>query len=322
MQNTQRNYPLDVLLGVSVADALGVPVEFKSREYLKSKPLSDMIGFGTYNQVPGTWSDDSSLTFCLADSLSNAYNLTDLAQKFVDWKFKAIWTAHDELFDIGNTTSKAIDHLKKLLSLQKNDELYTLRSETDESTNGNGSLMRILPLIFYIRNKTIDEQFEIVWDVSALTHYHLRSAIACFIYLKIAEFIMQGHSFEESNHKMQVMMKEFFVMKEISSAEQKVFDRIINLHIGKLPESAIQSSGYVIHSLEASLWCLHNFHSYKDAVLAAINLGHDTDTTAAITGGLAGLLYSSQNIPQQWINSLAKKDEIIQLSKKLNERFS
>ena len=119
------------LLGVAIGDALGVPVEFKPRSYLQKQPVKDMIGYGSHNQPLGTWSDDSSLTFCLVESLITGYDLKDLANRFVNWYETAYWTAHNDVFDVGIATSQAIWHLKQGVEPLK-------AGLAEESSNGNG----------------------------------------------------------------------------------------------------------------------------------------------------------------------------------------
>ena len=119
----KSNKVTDALLGVAVGDAVGVPFEFRSRDEMQQNPATEMIGHGTYNQPKGTWSDDSSLTFCLAESLIGGYNLKDISEKFIKWVDEAYWTAHDELFDIGITTSIAISRLKQIVDEGNLDEL-------------------------------------------------------------------------------------------------------------------------------------------------------------------------------------------------------
>lgn len=173
-----RNFYKDSLFGVAIGDAVGVPVEFKSREVIKQKPVTDMIGFGSHDMPPGTWSDDSSLTFCLAEALTNGYNLQEIANNFVSWRYKDFWTARGEVFDIGITTQQAIDRISAGVRPD-------LCGGFDTYSNGNGSLMRILPLLFYIKNLPIDKRFAITKDVSSITHGHIRSCIACFYYLEL-----------------------------------------------------------------------------------------------------------------------------------------
>ena len=168
--DNQRDFYKDVLFGVAVGDALGVPVEFRSRESIAQKPVTDMIGFGTHDQPPGTWSDDSSLTFCLADVLADKYDLQNIANSFVNWLYDELWTARGEVFDVGIATRAAIE---RVLRKTRPD----LAGGFDESSNGNGSLMRILPLLFYIKDKPVDERFTITKAVSSITHGHVRSAL-------------------------------------------------------------------------------------------------------------------------------------------------
>jgi len=307
-----------MFLGLSLADALGVPVEFTSRESLSENPVDSMLGYGTYNQEEGTWSDDSSLTFCLAESLVSGYNLKDIAIKFIQWKSEEIWTPHGEVFDIGIQTTRAIDRLYRIISNKDDESLKLLMYEDDEYTNGNGSLMRILPLIFHIRGKSIQDQFQIIREVSSLTHGHIRAAISCLVYLKLAEYILEGLSIRDSYEKVRKVIRKFFEETNISERETKHFERIIYNDISNCKIDDIKSTGYVIHTLEASFWCLLKYPSYLTAVFKAINLGEDTDTTATVVGGIAGLYYGVEKVPVEWINKLARVNDI----KNLAHRFS
>ncbi|WGH75311.1 ADP-ribosylglycohydrolase family protein [Tenacibaculum tangerinum] len=309
-------------LGLAIADALGVPVEFKDRETLKLNPVKDMRAFGTHYQPKGTWSDDSSLTFCLAESLCNGYDLKDISSKFIQWMNAEIWTPHGSVFDIGIQTRKAIEQLIDIINKKDYKELELLKYSDDEYTNGNGSLMRIIPLLFFIKNKSIHEQFDIIWHVSSLTHPHIRAAIACLIYLKFGEYILKGETIQVSYKKMKIEVTKFLKERKISEYEQKYFSRILSHDIQNLKEDEIQSGGYVVHTLEASLWCLLTSSSYKEVVLKAVNLGNDTDTTATVVGAIAGMHYGIESIPKEWIESLAKKEDIILLNQQFAKKYS
>lgn len=304
-----------ILFGVSVGDALGVPVEFSSRERMDLNPLSKMIGFGTYNQPPGTWSDDSTMTFCLAETLlDEEFSLRKLSNRFINWVDWGYWTPHGELFDIGNTTHAAIDRLRTI----ENPELAGGNHETE---NGNGSLMRILPLILETGKIAISDSYDLIKSVSSVTHRHDRSIISCFYYLTLARHLIQGHSKESSYALTNKIVKSQLNERSIEKKEQIHFNRILNNLIPTLEYSQIRGSGYVIHSLESSIWCLLKTGTYKEAVLKAVNLGEDTDTTAAITGGLAALKYGFNSIPDEWILQLVKKDEIEELAEKLSNKY-
>lgn len=318
MSNNKVN---DALLGIATGDAIGVPFEFSSRDQMKENPAKDMIGFGTYNQPKGTWSDDSSLTFCLANSLLEGYDLVDISKNFIKWKNEAYWSARGKVFDIGNTTAQSISELEQILKSGNTQDLKTLRYLGNEFDNGNGSLMRIMPLLFYIQGKNIKEQFDIVWEVSALTHKHIRAAMSCLIYLKIAENIIQGSNKEESYLNTRNQIIEFWNSFEFSKKEREHFKRIIQGDIRDTKIDDLKSGGYVIEVLESSIWFFLNRNSYSDIILSIINIGHDTDTSAAIAGGLAGLFYSTKDIPNHWIQSLARLDDIMELGDKLNKKY-
>jgi len=309
------------LIGLAIGDALGVPVEFQSRAELKKSPVSDMRAYGTYNQPKGTWSDDSSLTFCLAESLLGSYGLKDIAEKLISYKTEAHWTPYGEVFDIGITTSQSIDVLIKIMESGDIERLKTLKYEADEYSNGNGSLMRILPLYFYLKEKGLEENFDTIWEVSALTHGHIRSAIACLLYLILCDELIKPGDKAEAYAGMQKRVKSFFDQREIADREKAHFQRIVNQDIHAQPEQEIKSSGYVIDSLEAAIWCLMKSDSYEATVLRAVNLGEDTDTTAAIAGGLAGLLYSEVDFPAEWKQALARVGEIEELCDGLEAKY-
>ena len=299
-----------VLLGLAVGDAVGVPYEFRSREVMLKNPATDMVGFGTYNQSPGTFSDDSSLTFCLAEALTNGFDLQEIANNFIKWVEEDYWTANGEVFDIGIATHEAISNLM-------NGDSPEISGGDDEYSNGNGSLMRIAPLLFHLSDKPIQERFELTRLVSGITHRHIRSVVACFFYLEFARFLVEGLEKQDAYKKTQVQVSAFLKTIAVPDSELELFDRLLQSDISQEPINTIESSGYVIHTLEASIWCLLTTETYQDAILKAVNLGKDTDTTAAVTGGLAGLLYGVEGIPTSWLNQLAKRDEIEDLAERM-----
>jgi ADP-ribosyl-[dinitrogen reductase] hydrolase len=299
----------DILFGVSVGDALGVPVEFVSREKIALNPVTDMIGFGTYNLPAGTFSDDSSLTFCLAESLTQELTLENISKNFQNWYFSSYWTPYGNVFDIGIATRQAIVRLK-------NGTKPDLAGGMDVSDNGNGSLMRILPLISYIKDLPIEERYFITKQISSITHGHIRSVISCFYYLEFARQIILGENKFQIYKNLKNEISDFLNTIGIIEREINLFESILQNDIFKLAEKDIKSSGYVLHTLEASIWCILTTDNYKSAVLKAVNLGEDTDTTGAITGGLAGLLYSFESIPTNWINQMARKEDIFNLAER------
>ncbi|MDH0658209.1 ADP-ribosylglycohydrolase family protein [Empedobacter sp. GD03865] len=310
----RRNFSKNILIGSAVGDALGVPVEFKSRQYLQQNPVTDMTGYGTYNMPPGTFSDDSSMMFCLAESLCNGYNVNDIAEKFQMWMHEGYWTADGEVFDVGISTRKAINRLRVV----KNP---TEAGSTAESDNGNGSLMRILPLAIFTKDLSIDERCEIVKEVSSITHAHNRSVLACIYYIEFALNVLDSENLEEAYLNTNFWLKLFLEENEIYKNEFQYFERILSGKLIDLKEDEIKSTGYVMDSLEASIWCLLHTSSYKDCVLKAVNLGHDTDTIACIAGGIAGIYYDAETIPTNWIEQLARVNDILHLAEQLEEKY-
>lgn len=294
-----REQVLSGILGFVVGDALGVPVEFQSREELKAVPVVSMRSDGSHGQPKGTWSDDSSMTLCLMASLTLGLDYNDICTRFLNWAENGYMTAHGQMFDIGRTTLTAIRNF----SGEKSPLECGGFGEYD---NGNGSLMRILPLAFYTLGMKPKERFEIVHNVSKLTHSHERSLIACSIYVQLACELLKGYSKEKAYRRMIDEIKSFYQ----EEAQLASFQRILNGTIAELSEPQISSSGYVVDTLEAAIWCFLTTDTYTDCVLKAVNLGDDTDTVAAVAGGLAGFLnIANQNARKLGISDLMNVSE-------------
>ena len=263
----------DAVFGLAIGDALGVPYEFKPRG---SFECTEMVGYGAHKQPEGTWSDDTSMTIATAKSIKDnggKIDTFDMRDKFVAWADEEDFNANGTCFDIGNATWAA---------------LSTGASQTGEWDNGNGSLMRILPVAF------ADCTDEEVCEVSAITHGHEISMHACLIYVRIARRLLDGESIHDIIPTL---------------LYDKPFDRL--RIIDKLSEEEIKSSGFVVHTLEASLWCLAKYDNFRDTVLAAVNLGDDTDTTGAVAGGLAGIVYGLESdFAKECLDVLRSKDMI------------
>lgn len=299
------------ILGVVVGDALGLPVQFLSREEVRQNPIKGMTGYGTFNTPPGTWSDDSSLTLCLAESLCEAgYDLQDIARRFIRWYKEGHWTPFGYAFDIGGATHRAISRLMAGV-----DPLNA--GPADEWSNGNGSLMRILPAVLYFAELKEQEMFNKICQISRITHGHPRSRLACCLYALVVTGLLKGNGPAAAYEYMMQVANKAFNDSDLGG-ELSHFERILSGALPGLPESAIKSSGYVVDTLEAALWCLLNNNNFADTLLAAVNLGDDTDTVGAVTGGLAGVHYGYGSIPEDWARKLIRFEEI----EDLVERFA
>ena len=310
----KHNILKDILYGVCVGDALGVPVEFESRKTLKHSPITNMTSGGVHDQGLGVWSDDSSLTLCLAETIAEGFDLELLSSKFIKWKNEGYWTATGEVFDIGDTTNQSIQLLEEGIS-----PLYSGSNNTNE--NGNGSIMRVLPLVLLFEGKTINERYELTKQVSDITHSHIRAINACFYYLEFAKLIVEGKNKFEAYEILKTDFITFLKSINTIQSEIDIFYRLTSTNIFEVHENLIESDGYVIHTLESSVWCLLKTNSYNEAVLKAVNLGEDTDTTGAVTGGLTGLYYGFCSIPKNWIFPLRKINEINQLIHKYQNQI-
>jgi ADP-ribosyl-[dinitrogen reductase] hydrolase len=299
-----RERILGGLWGAVVGDALGVPVEFTSREERKRDPVTDMRGYGTHNQPPGTWSDDSSLLLCTVDSLINhEFNLHDMGQRFVRWYREGYWTPWGKVFDIGGTTRRAIGRLEKGIDPE-------MAGDDDENSNGNGSLMRILPVALRFADLPADQLIDRAHRVSSLTHRHPRSQIACGVYcLMVAELLRGSTPIDAYRKAVDIGLKMY--AKPPYLAEMSPFRKFVSDRIYELSESDICSGGYVVDTLEASVWCLLNSASYEETVLRAVNLGGDTDTTGCVAGGLAGVYFGLSAIREEWIGGLAGEEMLV-----------
>jgi ADP-ribosylglycohydrolase len=291
------------LFGVAIGDALGVPVEMIPRATLDAQPVQDLLGYKAHNKPPGTFSDDSSMTFCLAESLCHGYDVNDIAQRFVQWFFDGYWTPEGKVFGVGKTTENAITSLK-------NGTAPNLSGNYSNTCNGNGSLMRTLPLLFYIRDLEIEERYAITKEVSSITHGYIRAVIACFYYLEFALELLNGKDKHTAYRITAKRVYDFLVTQDVPKEEMDLLALLLHNDISTQPREAICSLHYVAETIKAAMYCFMNGNDYKETVLMAVNLGDDTDTTAAVAGGLAGLYYGFESIPEKWIQEIKRSDDI------------
>ncbi len=329
---------IGAILGLAVGDALGVPVEFISRRKLAGDPVTGMLAYGTHHQPAGTWSDDTSMVLATLESLAidlearqplEHQDYRGLMVRFASWLNHAAFTPYGQTFDVGGTTARAIGHF--------NQGVQPLECGcTGDLDNGNGSLMRILPVVFYLHaifgpdfEKTADHlanrnAFTVIHNLSSLTHAHPRSQLACGIYCCIAARLLGEPALPLSiaiNIGL-INALDYYGSRKLFAAEMSHFHRLFSHGFPNLPEQSIKSSGYVVDTLEAAIWCLYNTDNYRDCVLKAVNLGEDTDTIAAVAGGLAGLHYGVAAIPDEWLELLAKKSFILELCDRFNRAMA
>lgn len=264
----------DAVYGAAVGDALGVPYEFQGRG---SFECTGMASGGAHGRPAGTFSDDTSMMIALCDSVRvrGRVDARDMRKKFNDWMRDGAYTADGIVFDVGNTVATALSEG---------------RGCAGERSNGNGSLMRIAPLAY----TTADD--DEVRAASSVTHAHRISTESCVCFVKLIRNLMGGNSLELALKYSIPEGEEFAFLADVAS----------------WPREKVRSGGFVLDTLGAAIWCFANTDSYPDCVLAAVNLGSDTDTTACVAGALAGAVYGYKAIPEEWLEVLRGKEVIEQ----------
>ena len=284
------------MLGLACGDAVGTTVEFKQRGSFE--PISDMIGGGPFNLVAGQWTDDTSMALCLAESLlaQNGFDAKDQMDKYLKWYNDGYMSSKGYCFDIGLTVSGAL----KNYSLNNNP----YAGSTHPRTAGNGSIMRLAAIpLYYLSN--LEQTIHFAGESSRTTHGAEEAVESAKLFAVLIRMALLGHS------KQDILLKNEYYSNTATVnalAQGEYLDK---------EEKHIKGSGYVIASLEAALWCFAHTNSFEQAVLKAVNLGDDADTTAAIVGQLAGAYYGVSAIPSAWLKKLFMAEQIKELAIKL-----
>ncbi len=296
------------LWGAAAGDALGVPVEFLPRAKLAADPVTGMRGHGTHMQPPGTWSDDTSLILCTVESLlvNHGVDTHDLAERFLRWLVEAHWTPRGVVFDIGIATRQALARFSE----GKKPELCGGRQEFD---NGNGSLMRMLPVSLWVRTMPEEDALSLVHRVSRITHAHPRAQMTCGFFTLLVWALAEGAAPSEALVTAWRRAEAYYKFHEDFSREWSHLLRLSPDVLPGLAEADIRGTGYCIHTLEASTWCLLQGSTFAGSVLRAVNLGDDTDTVGCVTGALAGLHHGLDGVPAGWVTPLARHDELLKV---------
>jgi ADP-ribosyl-[dinitrogen reductase] hydrolase len=294
---TQRARIRGCLLGLALGDCVGAAVEFKARGSFT--PLTDLQGGGTWGLEAGQFTDDTSMALCLAESLAECggFNALDQMQRYLRWWREGYWSSTGRCFDIGATTRAA------LASFEQTGNPFA--GSSDARTAGNGSLMRLAPAVLFHANE--DEQaLRAAAESSRTTHGAPAAVEGCRLFAVYLLRALQGAT-----------RAEVLAPVQADWMSEKALLPIAAGTFASKPSQAIHGSGYVVESLEAALWAFARTESFRAAVLTAANLGDDSDTTAAITGQIAGAFYGEAALPETWLAQLVRRDEIISLADRL-----
>ena len=313
----------DLIFGVATGDAMGFPVQFFRREQAKAVNVKKMLAHWTGNYPAGSWSDDTSLSLALADSLceTGSIDYDDIMHRFLLWLEGGSYTPKGKTFDIGQTCFNAIERFKKgVPPLECGGQ--------KERECGNGSLMRISPLAFYIQKKFGEgafenpQVFELIHNVSRLTHAHPIALLGCDIFIAMLFSILHGTEKEKALLYACEKVTSFVEQNPEYKEAFSKYERMIGADFCTLPEGKIASTGYVVDTLEAAVWCFLTTDSYRECILKVVNLGGDTDTIGAVAGAMAGLYYADspeKGIPEEWKEALQNKELLMSVAEKLAE---
>lgn len=309
--NRHYNQYLGAIIGHAVGDAMGFPIEFSKREELLKNPVIEMIDSPDVGQPAGSWSDDTAMEIATIDSFiqKKYFDYKDIMDKWVKWISKSEYTPTGVAFDIGRTCLKAI---KKYC----NGTAPLQCGSTSINENGNGSLMRILPVALYAYSKKLDDTsiHKLTNEVSSLTHAHEVSRLGCYIYVQFIICLLKGYTKEDAYKHIQYLDYSAYDMHSL-----KLYTRILDEQIEVQRLDQIKSTGYIVDTLESAMWIFMNAQHYKEAITASTNIGGDTDTIGAIVGSMAGIYYGFESIPSNWLDKLQRKEYLMELADKFEK---
>ena len=306
--NRHHNQYLGAIIGHAVGDAMGIPTEFSKREELLKNPVLEMIDSPDLGLPAGSWSDDTAMEIATIDSFIHKkyFDYKDIMDRWVKWINESEYTSTGVTFDIGRTCLKAI---KKYC----NGSAPLQCGSTSINENGNGSLMRILPVALYAYTRNLDDISiqRLTDEMSSLTHAHEVSRLGCYIYVQFVICLLKEYEKEDAYRYVQDLDYSSYNVNSIN-----LYTRILDGQIEGQILDDIKSTGYIVDTLECVLWIFMNARNYKEAIIASTNIGGDTDTIGAIVGSMAGIYYGIDSIPSKWLDKLQRKEYLVELTSK------
>lgn len=289
------------LLGLAIGDALGAAVEFQ-----RPGTFPPVLGYrdgGPHGLAAGEWTDDTSMALALGDSLVNrGWDLADQARRYVAWWREGAYSITGSCFDIGLTVVGALERFSA-------DGDPLLSGDPSERASGNGSIMRLAPVPIRYSGLLGADPAQIACraeESSLPTHASPQCLSACRYFALVLSGLIEGVSRDE------VLSPEWEVF-EREQAREPLHPAILAVALGSFREKGppeIRGSGYVVESLEAALWAFSQAADAREAILAAVNLGHDADTTGAVCGQLAGACWGESGLPAEWRDQLCGRNQI------------
>ena len=284
-----RDRAVGALVGLAVGDAVGTALEFRAPGTFT--PIDDMVGGGPFGLEPGQWTDDTSMAMCLAESILDIgeLDLADQLRRYLAWRDHGHWSSTGRCFDIGTTTSAALDHFQRT-------GRPVSTGPVDQDQAANGSLMRLAPVPIRWHTDPA-EAAERSGESSRSTHPADRPVDACRVYGAMIAALIGGNDIDE------VLAPDFWDLGPLHPQIEAVAR-------GSWRSGDVRGTGYVVDALGAALWAVAGAVDFRDAVLRAANLGDDADTTAAIAGQLAGARWGLAGMPEPWVGRITSGERI------------
>ncbi len=294
------------IIGCSIGDALACSTKGQNREYLLNNPTLKMLPCIKKGIPKGSWGDSTSLMIATMSAITKkGLDYDYIAENCVSWFTSNRFCSVGESFGIGKTTLKSLVRFT-----QRQKKAYECGEDGFEN-NGNSSLKMMLPLAYYFTaNKASKlEVYDAVKKTCSITHKHDISVCACYIYVHYIMFILNGNNKFAAIKKLKTIDYSMFSNKVLD-----YFSRILIGNLSELDIDEINSSSFVVDTLESALWCFIKSENFKDCIIATANIGDDTSTIGALAGALSGIYYGTNKIPSAWYDSLRKKEYLIEIS--------
>ncbi len=292
--NPARSRRIASIIGLAIGDAVGTTNEFKSRGSFP--PVTDMVGGGVFDLPAGAWTDDTSMALCLAESLvdKGQFDAADQMDRYLRWWHEGYWSSTNSCFDIGITTRDA------LARYQRTGDAFA--GSTDPDAAGNGSVMRLAPVVAWAAERP-EDAIAFARESSRTTHAAAECIDGCEL---LARILLRG--FEGGDVTAPV---------DITGEGWSAALLGVAAMDGAPDEPNHDPTGYVVDTLACARWAVARSTDFRSAVLLAANLGGDADTIAAVTGQIAGARWGMEGIPAEWVERLARRDEIMHLVEEL-----
>lgn len=294
------------IIGSAIGDALGTTTKGQAREYLLEHPVLKMTPCIKKGIPKGAWGDSTSLMVATTYAITKrGLDYDYIAENCVSWFTSNRFCSVGESFGIGQTT------LKSLIRFTQRQKSATECGEGLIKDNGNSALKMVLPLAYYfIANKETKENvYTTIKNVCSITHRHEISICACYIYVHYAMFLLNGNNKFAAIKKLKTLDYSMF-----SNNTLEYFSRILVGNLSELDIDEINSTSFVVDTLESILWCFIKSDNYKDCIIATTNIGDDTSSIGALTGALAGIYYGTNKIPKDWYDNVRRKDYLTTIS--------